>query len=93
MITPLQFHLATVFLKIFLRDRQSIVFTLLFPLIFTGVFLFSDGEPDPIKLGLVNQSQSTLAANFAIWCEEHRGMGWLGWCQEMYEGHRAVFPG
>ena len=65
MITPLQFHLATVFLKIFLRDRQSIVFTLLFPLIFTGVFLFSDGEPDPIKLGLVNQSQSTLAANFS----------------------------
>jgi len=65
MITSLQLHLAKVFLKIFLRDRQSIVFTLLFPLIFTGVFLFSSGEPDPIKLGLVNQSESSIAANFS----------------------------
>ncbi|MDA9371336.1 ABC transporter permease [Gammaproteobacteria bacterium] len=65
MFTSLQLHLAKVFLKIFLRDRQSIVFTLLFPLIFTGVFLFSSGEPDPIKLGLINQSQSTIAADFS----------------------------
>jgi hypothetical protein len=35
---------------------------MLFPLIFTGVFFFSGGPADPIKLGLVNMSQSTIAS-------------------------------
>jgi len=37
---------------------------LLFPLIFTGIFIFSGGEPDPTKLGLVNQSQNELSFKF-----------------------------
>ena len=65
MFTSLQLHLAKVFLKIFLRDRQSIMFSLFFPLVFIGAFLFSGGEPDPIDLGLVNNSTSTISTNFS----------------------------
>jgi len=64
MFTSLQLHLAKVFLKIFLRDRQSILFSLFFPLVFIGAFLFSGGEPDPINLGLVNNSTNTVSKNF-----------------------------
>ena len=38
MLTSLQLHLASVFLKIFLRNRQAILFSLFFPLIFIGAF-------------------------------------------------------
>ena len=65
MLTSAQLHLAKVFLKIFFRNRQSIFFSMLFPLIFTGVFFFSSGPSDPIKLGLVNLSQSTIAEKFS----------------------------
>ena len=61
MFSKPQLHLASIFLKIFFRDRQSLFFSLLVPLIFTGVFLFSENEPPKIKLGLVNQSSSALA--------------------------------
>ena len=64
MFTSLQLHLAKVFLKIFVRDRQSILFSLFFPLVFMGAFLFSGGEPDPINLGLVNNSTNTVSKNF-----------------------------
>jgi len=65
MFSSAQLHLAKVFLKIFLRNRQSIFFSMLFPLIFTGVFFFSGGASDPIKLGLVNVSQSSIAKSFS----------------------------
>ncbi len=65
MFTSLQLHLAKVFLKIFFRDRQSIMFSLFFPLVFIGAFLFSGGETDPIDLGLVNNSTSTISKNFS----------------------------
>ena len=65
MFTSMQLHLAKVFLKIFFRDRQSILFNLFFPLVFIGAFLFSGGEPDPIKLGLVNNSTNTISKNFS----------------------------
>ena len=65
MLTSAQLHLAKVFLKIFFRNRQSIFFSMLFPLVFTGVFFFSSGPSDPIKLGIVNLSQSTIAAKFS----------------------------
>ena len=64
MLTKPQIHLAIIFIKIFYRDRQSLFFSLLFPLIFTGIFLFSDSEPNPTKLGLVNQSQDELSIKF-----------------------------
>ena len=65
MFTSAQLHLAKIFLKIFFRNRQSIFFYMLFPLIFTGVFFFSGGPSDPIKLGLVNMSESTIATKFS----------------------------
>jgi len=65
MFTSLQLHLAKVFLKIFLRDRQSIMFSLFFPLVFIGAFLYSGGDPDPINIGLVNNSNTTISKNFS----------------------------
>jgi len=65
MPTKLQLHLSEVFLKIFLRDRQSIFFSLFFPIIFMTVFAFAnDGEVDPIELGIVNNSASAVATDF-----------------------------
>jgi len=66
MPSKLQIHLSKVFLKIFLRDRQSIFFSLFFPIIFMTVFAFANnGEVDPIRLGIVNNSSSEVAANFS----------------------------
>ena len=65
MFTSMQLHLAKVFLKIFFRDRQSVMLNLFFPLVFIGAFLFIGGEPDPIKLGLVNNSTNTISKNFS----------------------------
>ena len=66
MPTKLQLHLSKIFLKIFLRDRQSIFFSLFFPIIFMTVFAFANsGEVDPIKLGIVNNSSSEVAAEFS----------------------------
>ena len=66
MPTKLQLHLAKIFLKIFLRDRQSIFFSLFFPIIFMTVFAFANnGEVDPIKLGIVNNSASEVASDFS----------------------------
>lgn len=65
MLTKLQLHLAKVFLLIFLRDRQSIFFSLFFPIIFMTVFGFiNNGEQDPIKLGIVDESNSEVATDF-----------------------------
>ena len=66
MPTKLQLHLAKIFLKIFLRDRQSIFFSLFFPIIFMTIFAFANnGEVDPIKLGIVNNSTSEVASDFS----------------------------
>jgi ABC-2 type transport system permease protein len=65
MFTSMQLHLAKVFLKIFFRDRQSVMLNLFFPLVFIGAFLFIGGEPDPIKLGLVNNSSNTISKIFS----------------------------
>ena len=65
MPSKLQFHLAKVFLKIFLRDRQSIFFSLFFPIIFMTVFGFvNDGEQDAIEIGIANNSSSAAAIDF-----------------------------
>lgn len=65
MFTSIQLHLAKVFLKIFLRDRQSIFFSLFFPIIFMTVFSFANsGEQEPISIGIVNNSSSSAAVDF-----------------------------
>ena len=66
MPTKLQLHLAKIFLKIFLRDRQSIFFSLFSPIIFMTIFAFANNsEVDPIKLGIVNNSTSEVASDFS----------------------------
>src|SRR5690554_4798153 len=52
-------------LKIFLRDRQALFFSLFFPLIFMAVFGFiTEGEPEPVRVGVVVQAEDALAAGF-----------------------------
>lgn len=64
MIGSLPITLARVFLKMHLRDRQAIIFSLFFPIAFMLAFGLSGGDPDPVELGVVNDSQSELAAEF-----------------------------
>lgn len=64
MIGSLPITLARVFLKMHLRDRQAIIFSLFFPIAFMLAFGLSSGDPDPVELGVVNDSQSELAAEF-----------------------------
>jgi len=71
-ISKLQLHLTKVFLLIFLRDRQSIFFSLFFPIIFMTVFGFvNSGQQDSIKVGIVNESSSNVAANFITSLEQN----------------------
>ena len=64
MFTSLQFHLAGVFLKIFLRNRQAILFSLFFPLIFIGAFSFSGASNDQFAIGVTDESQSPFSEEF-----------------------------
>jgi len=65
MFTFQQRQLAWVFLKIFLRDRQSIFFSLFFPMIFIfALGLINDSDPDPFGLGIVDNAHSELAVEF-----------------------------
>ena len=65
MLTKLQRRLAFTFMKIFLRDRQSIFFSLFFPVIFMTVFGFvNNSEQDPISIGVVNESSAQVAQDF-----------------------------
>ena len=66
MLSKLQIHLAKDFLKIFLRDRQSIFFCLFFPVIFMTVFGFiNNADQEAINIGVVNNSSSIVATDFA----------------------------
>ena len=64
MLSKSQIFLGSTFIKIYYRDRQSLIFSIIFPLILIGVFLYADGEPSPTNLGLVNQSQNELSLKF-----------------------------
>jgi ABC-2 type transport system permease protein len=56
---------ARVMLKIHMRDRQAIFFSLFFPLVFMFIISFaSGGDPEPIELGIVNRANNEMAANF-----------------------------
>lgn len=57
--------MARTFLRIFSRDRQAIVFSLMFPLLFMGVFgLVGSDEPDPVSIGIVDLADNSLSAAF-----------------------------
>lgn len=65
MLSKLQIHLSKIFLLIFLRDRQSIFFSLFFPVILMTVFGFiNNGEQDPIRVGIVDDANSSTASSF-----------------------------
>jgi ABC-2 type transport system permease protein len=65
MPTKVQFHLAKVFLKIFLRDRQSIFFSLFFPIIFMTVLGFINRNGvDPVNIGVINDSADPSTIEF-----------------------------
>jgi len=67
MFTKLQLHLSKVFLKIFLRDRQSIIFNLMFPLIFMAALGFvNDSDQDPFRVGIVNNAGTEVAQEFIV---------------------------
>ncbi len=56
---------ARVMLKIHVRDRQAIFFSLFFPLVFMFIISFaSGGDPEPIELGIVNHADNEMATNF-----------------------------
>jgi ABC-2 type transport system permease protein len=61
-VTSSALTLARTFLKIFVRDRQAMFFSLFFPLVFMIAFGFIGGqEPDPVRLGIVNNASGPLA--------------------------------
>lgn len=65
MFTKLQTELTSVFVRIFLRDKQSIFFSLFFPIIFMTVFGFvNNGEQEPIDIGVVNLANNGIAMDF-----------------------------
>ena len=64
-LSKLQLHLSKVFLMIFLRDRQSIFFSLFFPVIFMTIFGFvNNDQQEPFDIGVVKKSDSVVAADF-----------------------------
>ena len=53
------------FLKIFSKDRQSIFFTLFFPITFMVIFgFFVGGDEDPLEIGVVDNADNALSAEF-----------------------------
>ena len=70
MFTESQIYLAMVFLKMFLRDIQSMLFNLFFPMAFIGVFIFTGGAPDPIKVGVIDRAQNQLSVTFSSLLEQ-----------------------
>jgi ABC-2 type transport system permease protein len=57
--------MAWTFLKIFSRDRQSIFFTLFFPLTFMVIFGFiATGDEDPMEIGVVDNAGNAFSSRF-----------------------------
>ena len=65
MFTSPRAYLTKVFIQIFLRNRQYIIFSLLLPIVILGIVGLNDGEVDPIDIGLVDKSSSDLSASFS----------------------------
>ena len=57
-------YLTKVFIQIFLRNKQYIIFSLILPIVILSIVGLSDGETDPVDIGLVNNSESKLSAEF-----------------------------
>ena len=64
MITSLQLHLLKVFLKIFLRDIQSMIFNIFFPLAFIAAFMFSGSGSESINIGVIDNASNISSKNY-----------------------------
>ena len=64
MFTSLQLHLSKVFLKIFLRDIQSMIFNIFFPLAFIAAFMFSGSGSESINIGVIDNATNISSKNF-----------------------------
>ena len=64
MLNKSQAYLTKVFIQIFLRNKQYIVFSLILPLLILAIVGLNDGENDPIEIGIVNNSKSNLSQQF-----------------------------
>ena len=61
----LTFVMTRTFLRLFLRDRQAIFFSLFFPLVFMTVFgVAGSGADDPMKIGIVDNADNALSRQF-----------------------------
>jgi ABC-2 type transport system permease protein len=57
--------MAKTFLKLFSRDRQAIMFGLFFPIVMMTIFsLVGSTADDPMEIGIINNSSSSLATDF-----------------------------
>ena len=56
-----QAYLTKVFIQIFLRNKQYIIFSLILPILILGIVGLNDGDTDPIDVGLVDNSKSNLS--------------------------------
>ena len=57
-------YLTKVFIQIFLRNKQYILFSLILPVVILGIVGLNEGERDPIDLGLVDNAKSELSEQF-----------------------------
>ena len=57
-------YLTKVFIQIFLRNKQYILFSLILPIVILGIVGLNDGDRDPIDLGLANNAESELSKQF-----------------------------
>jgi ABC-2 type transport system permease protein len=64
MLNKPQAYLTKVFIQIFLRNKQYIVFSLILPLLILAIVGLNDGDNDPIEIGIVNNSKSNLSQQF-----------------------------
>ena len=64
MLNKPQAYLTKVFIQIFLRNKQYIVFSLILPLLILAIVGLNDGDNDPIEIGIANNSKSNLSQQF-----------------------------
>ena len=64
MLNKPQAYLTKVFIQIFLRNKQYIIFSLILPLLILAIVGLNDGDNDPIEIGIVNNSKSNLSQQF-----------------------------
>ena len=64
MLTQKQLYLTKVFIQMFVRNKQYIIFSLILPMVILGIVAFNEGDEDPIDIGLVDKSNTILSQQF-----------------------------